>query len=171
MMTDAEVAELPQGTHNVAQGLYMRVRGGRQWLERHKVSGKDVWTSLGYVPDVTVAEAVAKVAAIRSGRIKTEVRTVETEPLLWTLTEVSTLARLSLRVVHEQIDRGHLSAVVIGTEHRVLPAEARRWIDGLPKTSRALCRMSGCDVIGQYTPGNCAWVITLASRSPILGET
>jgi hypothetical protein len=69
MLTDDEIAVLPEGTKPIGNGLYIRVRGRvRRWLERQRVGGKDVWNPVGYHPEVSVADAIATAAAMRAGR-------------------------------------------------------------------------------------------------------
>ncbi len=71
-LTAQEVRKLSRidGLHRVATGLYLRVRGGSNlWTFRHMVAGRPSERSLGSQADMTLADAVAKVADLRA-RIK-----------------------------------------------------------------------------------------------------
>nr|WP_232054554.1 site-specific integrase [Thiomonas sp. Bio17B3] len=55
------------GLHRVATGLYLRVRGGSSlWTFRHMVNGRASEYSLGSQADLSLADAVAKVADLRA---------------------------------------------------------------------------------------------------------
>lgn len=58
-LTAAEVSALSKdGTHRVARGLYLQVRGGnRSWLLRYRLRGKPMWMSLGPERLITLTDA------------------------------------------------------------------------------------------------------------------
>jgi integrase len=67
--TAQEVRKLSKvdGLHRVATGLYLRVRGGSSlWTFRSMVDGRASEYSLGSQSDLTLADAVAKVADLRA---------------------------------------------------------------------------------------------------------
>ena len=68
-LTAQEVRKLSRvdGLHRVATGLYLRVRGGSSlWTFRSMVNGRASEYSLGAQSDLTLADAVARVAELRA---------------------------------------------------------------------------------------------------------
>ena len=68
-LTAQEVRKLSrvEGLHRVATGLYLRVRGGSSlWTFRSMVNGRASEYSLGAQSDLTLADAVARVAELRA---------------------------------------------------------------------------------------------------------
>ncbi len=73
MMTNEQIAALPNGTHGVGYGVYIRVRGKSiSWMLRYKEHGRTRTVSLGIYPGVDESHARQKAAAIRPGPRRTE---------------------------------------------------------------------------------------------------
>ena len=63
----SQVASLPEGTHTIEPGLYLRVRGKyRNFVVRLQVGGKRREIGLGSATELTIAAAKAKAAALKA---------------------------------------------------------------------------------------------------------
>lgn len=62
-----ELKKLGQGNHPDGAGLYLQVKGGgRSWLYRYELDGKERWMGLGSFPDISLAQARKKARDARN---------------------------------------------------------------------------------------------------------